>query len=104
MKQQQKNHFKEAETQFLLNLWPSSNENIWIGIHDEHRNNNFVTVDGSDLEWEFWVEGEPTHTWDYPSTHDEDAVVMRRQYGGRWNDLPKKDEYVFACTYVIRND
>ena len=100
------NELKEAEIQFILGLWPvhtllSYSRMIWIGIHDANQDNNFVEINGSKLRWDFWRQGEPTNTWDFPDTHDEDAVGMDAWSDGQWVDLSKEHENVFVCTYYI---
>ena len=73
---------------------------MWIGIHDANEDNNFVTVDGTSLDWTNWGPSQPTHT---SIGRDEDGVEIRATTADTWNDAPKWMERQFACTYVRYN-
>mgnify|MGYP003339924581 CR=1 FL=1 len=95
--------FIVTENQFIVNLFPYWTNHIWIGVHDGGKNDYFIGVDGSKIDFSPWAKNEPTHKW---RGHDEDAVEIygkgHDQYG-KWNDASKWRVNVFACVYNIES-
>ena len=84
----------EAESDFIADLIP--NEHIWIGINDIEQEENFVSVDGSDISFTNWNSGEP-NDW----SSNEDGVEINFN-DGRWNDLSVNEERKFVCSINLQ--
>ncbi len=78
----------ERVVELALSVWPN---HYWIGLSDVAREGRFRWVDGSEMRYEHWDEGEPND-----AGGGEDCVHF---YGhnGRWNDIPCEAELPVVC-------
>lgn len=67
-----------------------SSSYTWIGLSDKLQEGVWEWVDGTQLEMEFWKEGEPN------DTGNEDCVEVSRDEV-KWNDAPCNRKFSWAC-------
>ena len=80
------------ENAFIASLIP--NANIWIGLNDIDEEGTFVSVDGEDVTYKKWSNGEPN------DSGNEDGVEIigdRELSNGYWNDKSTKIQNQFVC-------
>ena len=85
---QRENEFIIAERQ------RQRQENLWIGLSDREDEGRWRWIDGSDLSFEAWGDGEPNDGGD-----GEDCAVILREDGrvGEWDDRGCGRLYDYAC-------
>ncbi len=70
-----------------------SDEPLWIGLDDRETEGEFVWVDGTELTWSDWREGEPNN-----SGGNEDCAGFFGEGDDRgWNDFPCDGQRGFIC-------
>ena len=69
-------------------------ENLWIGLSDRRDEGRWRWVDGSELRFEAWGDGEPND-----GGGGEDCAVILREDGrvGEWDDRSCNRLYDYAC-------
>ena len=85
---QRENEFIIAERQ------RQRQENLWIGLSDRRDEGRWRWVDGSELRFEAWGDGEPND-----GGGGEDCAVILREDGrvGEWDDRGCNSRYDYAC-------
>ena len=89
----------DDQNAFIVSLIP--NANIWIGLNDIDEEGTFVSVDGEDVTYKKWSNGEPN------DSGNEDGVEIigdRESSNGYWNDKPTTIQNQFVCTSYILFD
>ena len=88
----------DDENAFIARLLP--NENIWIGLNDIDKEGIFVAVDGQDVSYTKWLNGEPNNL----ENEDGVEILADRQFSnGYWNDAPIKSRKKFVCLFNIES-
>ncbi|XP_067861407.1 C-type lectin-like [Heptranchias perlo] len=82
----EQNHFIE-----LLLKAEQSNNHVWIGLSDRHKEGTFLWTDGSLSDFTNWHLGEPDN---YKGR--ENCVVINSE---KWNDVPCTGKSPFICSY-----
>ena len=70
-------------------------ENLWLGLSDRSQEGRFVWLDGSDITFEAWDDGEPNNGGD----GGEDCAALLGEDGrvGRWDDRACDAAYDYTC-------
>jgi len=66
----------------------------WIGLSDFENEGEFVWSDGSDLDFLYWLSGEPNN-----NGGDEHYVHLGDDFGGYWNDVSADYSYYAVCKW-----
>ncbi|MEM7516278.1 MAG: C-type lectin domain-containing protein [Planctomycetota bacterium] len=74
----------QAEQDFILNTFQTSNLDIWLGLNDRETEGLFEWVDGSVSAYRSFATGEPNSG----SPGGEDFVHISAFLSGNWNDAP----------------
>ena len=80
----------DAENAFIASLIP--NDNIWIGVNDIDEEGTFAAVDGQEVTYTKWRDGEPNH---YGG--NEDGFLMVGGTNGMWADKGIEHQEKFIC-------
>ena len=87
-----------AESDFILGQVRSSDTNkFWIGFTDRAKEGSFEWVDGSDVTYTNWIEGQPD---DFRSNQDCGMALLTR--GSRWDDANCRSSRTSG--YICRKD
>ena len=75
----------------------------WIGLFDKNEKSQWTWVDGTDLSYSKWDQGQPDH-WETAPGVSEACVEMYQDAEGKWNDAGCHiiKEYVCELDYVGR--
>ncbi|KAK7079207.1 hypothetical protein SK128_003943 [Halocaridina rubra] len=72
--------------------------NIWLGLHDDNFGNNWHWLDGSPLEYQNWIEGEPNNE----NGVEHCGEIRGIDYYGMWNDFPCNNVNRYICKITIK--
>ncbi|XP_067861505.1 C-type lectin-like [Heptranchias perlo] len=86
----EQNHFIE-----LLLKAEQSNNHVWIGLSDRHKEGTFLWTDGSLSDFKNWHLGEPDN---YEGR--ENCVVINSD---KWNDHACTGKFPFICSYKLHD-
>ncbi|XP_067861502.1 C-type lectin-like [Heptranchias perlo] len=84
---QEQNHFIAQ----LLKAEQQSNNRVWIGLSDRHKERTFLWTDGSLSDFTNWHQGEPNN-----DRGRENCVEI---HSDKWNDVPCACKFPFICSY-----
>ena len=79
----------DDENAFIASLIP--NDNIWIGVNDINEEGKFASVDGQDVTYTKWLNGEPN------DLGNEDGSIIVGGLNGMWADKGINYEEKFVC-------
>ena len=65
---------------------------IWIGMSDMQKEGQWKWVNGQDVEFTNWANGQPDNY-----LYNEDCGTIDRNMGNKWNDMPCTETMVFVC-------
>ena len=87
-----------AESDFILGQVRSADTNeFWIGFTNRANEGSFEWVDGSDVTYTNWIEGQPD---DFGSNQDCGMALLTR--GSRWDDANCRSSSTSG--YICRKD
>ncbi|XP_041036056.1 CD209 antigen-like protein E isoform X3 [Carcharodon carcharias] len=79
----------EQEQNFIKKSIENNPGDYWIGLTDRESEGNWKWVDGTQVSFTQWYEGEPNN-----SKGNENCAIIRRT---DWNDVSCTDHFLFIC-------
>ncbi|XP_072018635.1 uncharacterized protein [Amphiura filiformis] len=80
----------QDEQEFISDLVAAGSGHKWIGLNDIDVEGTFTWIDGTQVGFVFWNDGEPNN-----SRNEEDCTEFNQ--GGSWNDQACTDKNEFIC-------
>lgn len=79
---------KSKDEQGFLQRTSKKQSNTWMGLSDKKKEGQWLWVDDTPLQWNYWSKGEPNNL------EDEDCAVFS---DGGWNDITCSHEAFWIC-------
>ncbi|KAK7482491.1 hypothetical protein BaRGS_00026308, partial [Batillaria attramentaria] len=87
------------EQAFLMTLLENATDDVYIGLNDQHVNQQFVWQSNEEVTFTNWASGQPSETWRHYGSSKEDCVMVQvdEKNFGKWNDVNCGDLHGYVC-------